>query len=303
MLRADDSGLTQALVNKGVSTTVAQTFVAVNSTDPAIQAAMNAQDNAATVALANNLPADLDPAIRNAIVARAGAITGTTTSSTTAATPADPPAPTTPPLDWRAYLSNWGFEDADVNELDRIFKTYTDPTQASAAGLAYIRGTQWYAKTFQGIGAGIKAGLFSDEAGYRAYVNDMNQVYRRFYNRDVTTQEVSDFLNNGTNPNAINQHLTGQATVQAQLPDLQYELGAFDSQGRASDAEISAYGDQLGGLGNTIGPKLQDRLDKARQKMATIFQGTLATPSLSMVMGKPVATSLGTDISKPDTQA
>lgn len=288
----------------GVSTKIAQTFVAVNSTDPAIQTAMNAQDNAATVALANNLPADLDPAIKTAIIARAGAITGTTTSSTTTGDNTPPTTTTTtPPLDWRAYLANWGFEDADVTELDRIFKTYTDPTQAAAAGLAYIRGTQWYSRTFQGIGAGIKAGLFSDEAGYRAYVNDMNQVYRRFYNRDVTTQEVSDFLNNGTNPNAINQHLTGQAAVQAQLPDLQYQLGAFDSQGRATDAEVSAYGDQLGGLSNMIGPKLQDRLDKARQKMATIFQGVSATPSLSMVLGRPQATSFGTDISKPDIQA
>lgn len=308
MLKADDGGLSQALVKLGVNQNVATTFVAVNSIDPAIQAAMTARENAATVALAQNLPADLDPAIKTAIIARAGAIGGGTTTTTTGGggdgpgnTPPTPPTP--PPLDWSSYLANWGFEAGDIAELDKIFKTYTDPAQASAAGLAYIRGTAWYAKTFAGIGAGIKAGLFSDEAGYRSYVNDLNQVYGRFYNRSVTGNEVVDFLNAGTNPNAVNAHLTGQAAVQAQLPDIQYQLGAFDSQGRATDSEVSAYGDTLGGLSNLIGPQLQARLDKARQKYQTIFQGNLATPSLSMVMGRPAATSFGTDISKPDVSA
>lgn len=308
MPRPADDSFSGALVKKGVDPKVAKTFVAVNSIDPAIQSAMTAVDHAATVALAKNLPADLDPAIRTAILAKAGQITG---SSGAAGGGGDggggggdtkqPPA--LPPLDWRAYLGNWGFDESDINELDKIFKTYTDANQATAAGLAYIRGTQWYAKTFAGIGAGIKAGLFNDEAGYRAYVNDLNQVYSRFYNRSVTTNEVQDFLNKGTNPNAVNAHLTGQAALQAQLPDVQYALGAFDSQGQATNSELSAYGDQLGGLGNLIGPQLQARLDKAKQRMATIFQGTLASPSLSLVGGRPVATSSGADISRPDVSA
>jgi hypothetical protein len=206
-----------------------------------------------------------------------------------------------PPLDWRAYLADWGFDQDVVDGLDKIFRTYTNVDQAQAAALAYIRGTQWYARTFPGIGAGIKAGLIGDEAGYRAYVNQLNQVYRRYYNRDVTSQEVADALGRGVTSGAIDSHLQGQAYIAANKGDIQYQLGAFDENGPATEAELSAYGDQLAGLSNMIGPQLQNRLDKARARLQAIMQGSLAAPSFRLLDSGRLATASGTG--KPDVGA
>lgn len=207
---------------------------------------------------------------------------------------AAPALPTNPPLDWHAYLTNWGFTSDIVTELDRIFRTYSDPSQASAAAIAYVRGTDWYATTFPGIQAGMKLGVISDEASYRAYTNQLNDLYHRYYNRDVTGADVTAALTSGFSVQHVDAHFQGQAYVSANKSDIQGALGAFDSQGVATDDQLSALGDQQAGLDNLLGPEVQRRIDLAKQKMAGVFQGTLANPSLSVTkQGKLSAPSLG----------
>lgn len=210
---------------------------------------------------------------------------GTTTTTTTGGDGAG----TT--FDWRAYLTNWGFPPDVVNELDSIFRRYNDPSQAQAAALAYIRGTDWYKTTFAGIQDGIKNGVIGDESDYRAYVNQLNQYYQRYQGRNVTTSEVAQYLQQGWSTGQVDQHFQGQAYIAANKNDIQYQLGAFDSQGRATDAQLNALGDQAGGLDNALGPAVQKRIALAQQKLQRIFQGQLATPALSILNNGRLATT------------
>jgi hypothetical protein len=73
--------------------------------------------------------------------------------------------------------------------------------------LAYIRGTEWYGKTYVGIQQGISLGLIGNEADYRSYLNQANQLYRRFYGRDITTDELVGFLTSGVSLSSINEEL------------------------------------------------------------------------------------------------
>lgn len=203
-------------------------------------------------------------------------------SSPSTSTAPPPTVPPTPPLDWHAYLTNWGFDQSIVDELDRIFRTYSDPNQASASAIAYIRGTDWYAKTFPGIQEGMKLGIVTDEASYRAYTNQMNDVYSRYYNRPVTGDEVANALKQGQTVGHVDAHLQGQAYIAANQGDIQATLGAFDDQGRLNDTQLGALGDQQAGLTNMMGPEIQRRYQTALARLHGIYQGTLGSPNLSM---------------------
>lgn len=214
-------------------------------------------------------------------------------------------APGTPATyDWESYLQNWGFPPDVIAQLTQIFQTYSDPTQAQAAALAYIRGTSWYAQTFPGIQQGINNGLISDESSYRAYTNDVNQYYQRYYGRNATSNEISSALTAGTSATDIGEHLQGQANIAASGPQIQYELGAFDTKGQATTDQLNSYGDQTAGLSNLVGTQLDQRIQLAQQKMQKIFSGTLATPALSMLKGgAPQGTSLNPQANAPDVSA
>lgn len=206
----------------------------------------------------------------------------------------DVPPPGTPPapaLDWHAYLINWGFTSDIVDELDRIFRTYADPSQASSSALAYIRGTDWYATTFPGIQEGMRLGVVSNEADYRSYTNQMNDLYQRYYGRSVTGADVSSALKSGYTTGHVNAHFSGQAYIAANQNDIQYTLGAF-GPGEASDTELASLGDQQGGLDNVVGAQFQQRYAAALQRLHGVFQGTLASPNFSIQNGRTAAPSL-----------
>lgn len=208
-------------------------------------------------------------------------------------TPYTAPGPNAPPLDWQAYLTNWGFDQDIVTELDRIFRTYADPNAASASALAYVRGTDWYAKTFPGIQEGEKLGIISNEADYRAYTNKLNDVYHRYAGSAVTADQVSTALKGGYNPTHVEQVFQGKAYVAANGQTVQGVTGAFDDKGAFSAGDLSALGDEQVGLSNSLGPELQRRLALAQQRFQGAFQGVLANPSLSLTpFGRIAAPSL-----------
>lgn len=159
------------------------------------------------------------------------------------------------------------------SEVNRILASTTDPNQAIQLALAYVRGTPWYQNTYPGIQAGLQYGIFSDEAGYRAALNDANQYYRRYVGRDISAGEFASYLQKGWNATMIGQHLAGWAYINAYGNDLRYVTGAFDTK-KATEGELSSYGDQLFGLGNTIGQALQRRIDLANKAYQGVFQGT-----------------------------
>ena len=226
--------------------------------------------------------------------------TGGGTSGGGEGPPPPPSPPPAPPLDWRAYLTNWGFDQKIVDELDRIFRTYSDPNQASAPAVAYIRGTDWYSKTFPGIQEGMKLGIIGNEQDYRSYTNQLNDLYNRYYGRNVTGAEVAQKLGAGFSASRTGAQLSGEAFVKANRNDIQFTLGAYGN-GQASDQELQALGEENAGLDSLLGQQLQARLDKARQRLATAFQGTLATPSLRVLSNGRLST--GTGINTNDVAA
>lgn len=282
---SDNAGIIQALVDRGVQPAVATTYVAATSPPPATggpSPTVRDQPPGATESY---------PQQNTGGGGTTGLPFGPTGSTNPAVPPPSAPGPATgddiptppPPVDWRGYLIDWGFPPDVVDELTRIFRTYSDPSQASAASLAYIRGTAWYSQTFPGIQEGQRLGVIGNEADYRAYVNSLNQTYRGYLGRDVSTSEVYGYLHNGQTPTYAANHFQGQALLNSQRGEIQYELGAFDENGRANDSDLSQYGDYLGGIGNMIGPQLQAKIDKARARMQTIFQGSESTPTLSIL--------------------
>lgn len=191
----------------------------------------------------------------------------------------------TPTVDWRRWLEDWGFPPEVVNELDRIFRTDPDTARAAANALAYVRGTDWYRQTFPGIDNARRVGLIRDERDYerdyRAYVNEVNQLYRQQYGRDVTNDEIVRYLGEGVNLDIIGRRLAGEAYIGANRGDLQYLAGAF-GEGRLSEEQLTALGRQQAGLGSLLGADLLRRIGMAEQRLRRVFEGQLASPSLSL---------------------
>lgn len=292
---ADDGNFVNDLVRRGVNVQTATAFYANTAVAAPTQVSENGQGggNATPAPVYHGADgkviteAQMQQMIKDSLAAnpQAAGSNGTTFSGgqTWDGASADPNG--VGPIDWHQYLTDWGFDKDITDELDRIFRTYNDPQQAGAAALAYVRGTDWYKRTFPGIQEGQRLGVIGDEASYRDYVNRLNQEWRRYYGRDITTQEASDFLKQGKNVQSVGAHLQGGAYINANRNDIQYQLGAFDENGQASESDLSDYGDQLSGLGNAHGAALQARLDKAKERLNRIMQGTLATPSLTAANG------------------
>lgn len=289
-------------------------------------------------------------------------------------------------FDWSDYLGMFGLPSDLVTEIDKIFSANYDVTTAAQLALSYIRGTDWYAQTYPGIKEGIAKGVVSNEADYRSYLNQANQLYQNFYGRSITSSELAALLNNGVditllgkqlnatanlaslqklavsnyftqdelqqiaNTNAglpsstgdylngllqytqsvaplysqygvpltrgviennfkngvtsdvIGKQLQGNAYIQANSPDIQYLAGAFGGGALNSD-QLTAYGQQQAGLDSGLGEQLNTMISKAQARLNRIFQGSLATPSLSLTSGGGLsAPSLGVP-TKPDVAA
>jgi len=172
---------------------------------------------------------------------------------------------------------------AKVND---IFSKTSDVNQATALAMAYVRGTQWYAQTYPGIQEGIARGVVSNEADYRAYVNQLQQMNQQYYNTDITSQQIADYLKAGYSVGHVGQLFQGHAYAQANQHDLNYLLGAFGN-GQLSSADLETLGQEKAGLDSAMGQKLQNLVQTAGQRMQTIFNGQVASPSLSQGAGGP----------------
>lgn len=182
--------------------------------------------------------------------------------------------------DWEAYITNYGFPPDVVAELRRIFQNTPDVQSAQAQALAYIRGTPWYEQTFPGIKDAIKMGIISDERDYRNNMNTFNQVYRQYTGRDLTAQEYAAALREGITAETAARRFQGAANVAAYGNDWQYLAGAF-GQGRLSEADLKAQGEQQAGISTPRGTFLDKALQQAEQRMRRAFEGVLATPGFS----------------------
>lgn len=191
-----------------------------------------------------------------------------------------------------SFLQQFGINDAEVqNVIDQVFRSGGSPDQALAA----LRGTKWYANNYQGIFEGIAKGVVSNEADYRNMLNQTNQLYQRYYGKQVDAGTFANYLKNGTDIGTIGRHLSGESAYNAAAPTLDYQLGAFDPAGALTATEQQAYGDQLGGLQNPLGDKIALRVQQAQQRIAKVFEGSLASPGLTSSNGRLASTTTATN--------
>ena len=187
----------------------------------------------------------------------------------------------TAPVDRSNDLGIPGLPSEVAAQVNQIFATTPDVTEAAMLALAYIRGTDWYKATYKGIASGISKGLFADERGYRAYLNDANQVYRNYYGRDITSAEMESYLNEGIDPKVIGQRAEGDVIAKTNAPEWGYLSGAFDS-GQFSDTEKQALGREQAGIDSPLGQAVMKRMALATQRMQAVFSGTSGTPGFGL---------------------
>ena len=204
--------------------------------------------------------------------------------------------------DWSSMLGIYGLPSDVANKVQQIFSSTDDVNQAVALAMAYVRGTQWYAQTYPGIQEGIARGVVSNESDYRSYVNQLQQLNKQYYNTDITSQQITDYLKSGYSIGHVGQLFQGNAYVQANQNDLQYIAGAFGN-GRLSQDELAALGNESAGLDSAMGQKIQNLVQKATQKMQDVFGGSLAKPSLSLGDNGLQFPSLAGQRTKPDVSA
>lgn len=197
------------------------------------------------------------------------------------------------PPDVGSYLSLYGLPSDVAAKVQDIFANTSDVNQATALALAYIRGTQWYSQTYPGIQAGIAKGIIGNEADYRAYMNSVNNLTKQYQNRDVGSDELAGYLQNGYTTEYVGRLYAGQAYVGANRNDIQYATGAFDASGPLSQEELTALGNESAGIDSELGQRIQNRLALAKKRIEGVFSGSLATPGLSTANGRLQSTTLG----------
>lgn len=205
-----------------------------------------------------------------------------------------PAEPSEMTINWRTWLEDWGFPSDVINTLDRMARQYT-PSQNelfAKEAIMYLRGTDWHKNTFVGFAEGYKSGLFADEKGYRMYTQGANDLAQRYYGRGISTPELLDNFKAGFNLDRYGRELDAGAFVNANRNDFQYLGGAF-GEGRFSEDDLLSMGREKAGIGNALGQGLLNKVQQAQQRLARIFQGTLATGD----MAKPQTSAAGTTLS------
>lgn len=191
--------------------------------------------------------------------------------------------PTTFAADWyKSFFAQYGLPNDVQSSIVNILKQYAaDPSTAQTLAQQYLRTTPWYATTFPGFSSGVTNGLFTDETGYRSYLDTVNNVYNQYLGRHISGDEVTALLKEGANPQLVANRFQGQAWVNANGQDSQYLAGAF-GEGRLSGDQLTAAGNENAGIDTAQGQAVQLMLQKASQRAQTVIQGALARPGLSL---------------------
>lgn len=157
--------------------------------------------------------------------------------------------------DWDSILGEYGLPSDIISQLNQIWTTAGgDVNSAVTLAQAYIRGTTWYAQTYPGIQAGINAGLFSDEAGYRAYENQVDQIYQQYWNRPATTAELNARITSGESVGQVANQFQAGATLGTISDPLK---GLFTAD------ELKAYADEQAGIDTGLGQQITQEANLA----------------------------------------
>lgn len=234
------------------------------------------------------------------------------TPAATATPNTGPPADTAaaPPdtaADWyKAFFSQYGLPADVQQQITSLLSQYaTDPSTALTLAQQYLRSTQWWQQTFPGFNQGVANGLFTDETGYRSYLNNVNQAYNQYLGRHVSGDELQQYITAGYSPDHVGRLLGGSAWAKANANDVASVTAAFGegSNSAITGANLQTLGQEQAGIDTAGGQTLENILKRAQQRMAGVFNGVLARPSLSLGPNGISAPGLGGQRQTPDVAA
>lgn len=202
----------------------------------------------------------------------------------------DTNGPGSQPMDWAdAFWGSLGLPPDLIAQLNSALAGYSDASIAAAVGQNIIRQSNWFAQNYPSFNAGLTAGLYTDENGYRSYVGQLNQLTQAFLGRPVSVADTQNYLGQGLSISNVGNILQGNAFAAAHAPELNLQAGAFSNVGQGpggtlTQQQLQAYGQQQSGYDTQLGEQMKAAIDKASKIMSTIFQGKLATPA-GMTLG------------------
>lgn len=184
------------------------------------------------------------------------ATSSTSSSSGSSSGGSTAPATAAPP-DWDTILGEYGLPSDVIAQLNNIWTAAGSNVSAAVTlAQAYIRGTTWYAQTYPGIQQGINAGLFTDEQSYRAYENQVDQIYQQYWGRPATSAELNARITSGQSVSQVaNQFQSG-----AILGNISDPLkGLFTAD------ELKAYSNEQAGIDTALGQQISQEANMASQ--------------------------------------
>jgi hypothetical protein len=161
-----------------------------------------------------------------------------------------------PPVDYSSFLGIYGLPGDVANKINQIFQQNSDVNQATAIAMAYVRGTPWYTQTYPGIQEGIAKGVVSNEADYRAYVNNIQGLTKQFYNRDASATDIAGYLASGFTIGHVQNLFQADANFAADRG--QVPAGLF------TDAELHSIANGQAGIGDQNSQDLAARFGYAQ---------------------------------------
>lgn len=176
-------------------------------------------------------------------------------------------------IDWSQILGMYGLPADLIAQINHIFAvTGGNLQQAIPIAQATVRGSDWYRATFPGIQEGINAGLFTDESGYRAYQNQVNQIFQQYYGRMATTAEASNYMRTGKSI----QQVASVFQAEASRGTISDPLKAL-----FTDDEITALVNEQSGIDSMLGQVISQKADMAMKvtQLYTDFYGRAMTRS------------------------
>lgn len=206
------------------------------------------------------------------------------------------------PPDWATvYWGSLGLPPDVSTRIDKIFSQYADHTTAAALAQQYLRSTKWYAATFPGIEYGIRNGFFTDETGYRQYVQQVNDAWQTFAGHPISGPELAGWLQQGKSADYLLKYIKGEQIALTQKQQIQALAGAQRPEGQLTPYELNTLGKQQAGIETPLGMKIEQQMKQAAQRLQGVFQGVAGAGSVglgpqgpfSQTLAGPGATDVG----------
>lgn len=154
----------------------------------------------------------------------------------------------------------------NINAMDPAIKDLFTPAEIQEIALEAAGGTTQDGKAL------------TDQANL---ATQLNSIYHQYTGAGVSRDEVTAAYQAGTSATTVAQQFAGKAFTDANGPDIQQTSGAFGDTGALTPDQLTALGQEQAGLDTPLGQAVTTAYQKAQQRLAGVFKGTLAHPALS----------------------